>query len=105
MRAGNLDRQIEIQHRTTALDDYGTPVETWSALATVRAQLLAFTIDDREGTRGSTTDTNVTFRLRWLDGVTLEHRVLYAGSTYTIRQVVELGRRNGLDLKCDRVGF
>lgn len=104
MQAGKLDRVIEIQRPTTGLDLYGTPTETWATVATMRAQLLAFSTDDREGQRGSTTDTVITFRMRWLDGVTLENRVLYDGQAFKIVNKKELGRRVGLDLSCSRVG-
>ncbi|WP_316214076.1 phage head closure protein [Bradyrhizobium sp. SZCCHNR2032] len=104
MRAGNLDRVIEIQRRTTGLDLYGTPIDVWTTFATMRAQLLQNGTDDREGARGKTTDAVLTFRMRWLDGVTLENRVVYQGSQFTISQIKEIGRRVGLDLTCERLG-
>jgi SPP1 family predicted phage head-tail adaptor len=104
MRAGNLDRVIELQSRSTGLDLYGTPIDVWTTFATMRAQLLANATDDREGARGKTTDAVLTFRTRWLDGVTLENRVVYQGNQFTISQVKEIGRRVGLDLTCERVG-
>lgn len=104
MRAGNLDRIIELQRRGTGIDLYGTPIETWTTFATMRAQKLANAIDDREGARGNTTDTSITLRMRWLDGVTLENRITYEGAQYTLRQIKEIGRRVGLDIVCERVG-
>lgn len=104
MRAGNLDRLIEIQSASTGLDLYGTPIDTWTTFATMRAQLLQIATDNTEGARGNVTDRLVTFRTRWLDGVTLEHRVAYNGQNYWIKNIRELGRRYGLDLTCERVG-
>ncbi|QOZ26165.1 head-tail adaptor protein [Bradyrhizobium sp. CCBAU 51753] len=104
MRAGDLDRVIEIQRRTTGLDLYGTVIDTWATFATMRAKLMQFVIDDREAQRGQTTDAVITFRTRWLDGLTLEHRVVYQGNTYTIRNLKELGRRIGFDIICERSG-
>ena len=105
MRAGSLDRIIEIQVQTlTGLDVFGTRTLVWTKLATMRAQVLQFAVDDREGTRGHTTETSITFRCRWLDGVTLESRVLYEGQSYTIRRIKEIGRRVGLDIVCEKVG-
>lgn len=104
MRSGLLDRVVEIQRPTTTLDQYGTPTQGWAKVATMRAQLLAFSTDNREGQRGNTTDTTVTFRMRWLDGVTLEDRLLYDEQAFTIRQIKEIGRRVGLDLIVERVG-
>jgi SPP1 family predicted phage head-tail adaptor len=103
MRAGNLDRIIELQRRTTGLDLYGTPVETWTTFATMRAQKLENATTDREGTRGNTTDTTISFRIRWLGNVTLENRVTYEGNQYTIGRIIEIGRRVGLDIVCGRI--
>lgn len=104
MRAGNLDRVITIERRTTGLDLYGTVTDTWALVTTMRAQVIQFATDDREGSRGGTTDTTITFRTRWLDGVTLEHRVTYQYQAFKIGKIVEIGRRVGLDIMCERVG-
>ena len=104
MRAGNLDRVIDIQQLTLASPDlYGAVVPTWTTLATMRAQLLQHATDDREAERGHTADVVRRFRTRWLDNVTLESRVAYDGQQYQITQIKELGRRRGLDLTVERV--
>jgi SPP1 family predicted phage head-tail adaptor len=104
MRAGNLDRVIQIQRPTTGLDLYGTPIETWTLVATVRAQKLENAIANREGERGDTTDNTITFRIYWIDGVTLENRITYEGQQFKIVSIKEIGRHVGLDLTCGRVG-
>jgi SPP1 family predicted phage head-tail adaptor len=104
MRAGNLDRVIQIQRRFTALDLYGAPIDVWITFATMRAQKLENAINDREGARGDTTDNVITFRMRWLDGVTLEQRVSYQDQPFKIMTIKEIGRRVGLDVTCERVG-
>jgi head-tail adaptor len=105
MRAGHLDRIIELQRIALAgPNSYGSIAPTWTAFATMRAQVLANAIDDREGARGNATDSIVTFRIRWLDGLSLENRVIYKDSQYIIRQFKEVGRRVGLDIVCERVG-
>jgi SPP1 family predicted phage head-tail adaptor len=104
MRAGSLDRTILIQRRGTGLDFNGDPVDTWSTIATMRAQKLENAISDRESVRGNVTENVITFRMRWLALVTLEDRVSYEGQQFKITRIVELGRRRGMDLMCDRVG-
>jgi SPP1 family predicted phage head-tail adaptor len=104
MRAGSLDRVIEIQRPTTTLDLYGTPTQGWAKVATMRAAMLQYSTDNREGQRGDTTDTTITFRTRWLDGLSPEHRVLYEGQAFKITGIKEIGRRVGLDIMCERVG-
>jgi head-tail adaptor len=105
MRAGNLDRVIQIERESTALDLYGVPIKVWTAFATMRAQVLQFATDDAgSAERGNTTDIKITFRMRWMDGLTLENRVCYQGQAFVIRQIKEIGRRIGLDAVCERVG-
>ena len=104
MRAGNLDRTIEIQSRTTGIDLYGTPIDVWTTFATMRAQKLENAVSDHEGARGDTTDNVITFRMRWIDGVTLENRVTYQDQPFKIMTIKEIGRRVGFDITCERVG-
>lgn len=105
MRAGTLDSVIYIQKpATTSADEYGTPIESWELVAKMRAAVLQYSLDDREGQRGSTSETSITFRTRYLAGANLDQRVIYDGDAYTIRQIKELGRGRGLDLICERVG-
>src|SRR4051812_46801253 len=104
MRAGNLDRVIEIQRRSTGLDLYGTPIDVWTTFATMRAQKLENAVNDREGARGDTTDNVITFRTRRIDGVGLDHRVTFEGQAFKIMTIKEIGRCVGLDIVCERVG-
>ncbi len=104
MRSGKLDRVIRIQRSTTALDMNGAPMRTWTPFATMKAQKLENAISDREGARGDTTDNTITFRMRWIDGVTLENQLTYDGKPFKIMSIKEIGRRRGLDITCERVG-
>jgi head-tail adaptor len=103
MRAGSLDRIVEIQSPTETISEAGVPVTVWSHVATMRAQMLQFDTSNREG-QHTTSDTTITFRCYYLDGVTLEHRVLYLGEAFKIQKIKELGRRAGLDLIVEKVG-
>ena len=104
MRAGKLDRTIVIERATPSIADDGTPSEVWAPLATMRAQLVKRAADDTAHDTGAVTVTTVTFRTRYLGGVTPADRVTYAGRAYRIEEVVELGRREGLDLRCSARG-
>lgn len=103
MRAGNLDRTIAIESFASGVDDYGTPTEQWSTFATVRAQLVQASTDEYQRAYGEGANTATIFRIRWLDGVTVEHRVCYGGRYLNIREVKEIGRRKGLELRCEEV--
>lgn len=103
IRAGSLDRSIEIQRATTTVDDAGTPTTTWSTVALLRAELRSNAADDEAHASGAVTVTTRTFRTRWAD-VLVGDRVVYAGNTFEVVEVVEIGRRQGLDLRCNKRG-
>lgn len=103
MRAGQLDRTIQIQSFSNTVNDYGTPVMTWTDLATVRAQIVQQSTDEFLATHGETDSFAAVFRIRWLAGVTTDHRVSYGGKFLNIREVKEIGRRKGLELRCEEV--
>lgn len=104
IRAGSLDRSIVIERATTTVDDAGTPTTTWATVATMRAELVRKVADEASRDFGAETTTTTTFRTRWLDGVTPADRVLYQGTTFDIAEATEIGRREGLDLRCSKRG-
>lgn len=103
MRAGSLDRLIEIQVATVTYDEYRNQSTAWATLVSLRAQLINRVSDSREG-QNVTTDSTATFRTYFYPGVTLDHRVMFEGQAYTIKSIKELGRRAGMDLACERIG-
>lgn len=100
MRAGKLDRSITIQSFSNTVDSYGTPVETWTTLATLRAQIVQASTEEFIRAGGASPETVVIFRTRFIDGVTTSHRVVSAGRNLNIKEVKEIGRREGLELRC-----
>lgn len=104
MQSGKLDREIVIQSLSNTVDDYGTPVETWTTFATVRAQVLQLSAQEFLRSYGASSETAIIFRIRYLDGVTLAHRVSYNAGLYNVREIKEIGRRRILELRCLRVG-
>ena len=103
MRAGKLDRRITIESFSNAVDPHGTPVETWSKFACVRAELIEARTEEYQRAYGEGGNVAVIFRIRWLDDVTTGHRVVYEGRNLNIRDIKEIGRRRGLELRCEQV--
>jgi SPP1 family predicted phage head-tail adaptor len=99
MRAGNLDRTITIQAATQVDDGFGNLTDTWADFATMRAQLIQASTDEYIRNYGVSDETVTIFRTRYLDGVTLAHRVVYAGLVHNIKGVKEIGRRRGLEIR------
>lgn len=104
MKAGKLDRIITIQRVATTVDEYGTPVEGWTTVATVRGQRVKLSMDEYLRAFGSTSEAVAVFRIRHLDGLTLADRIICDGETYDLKAVEPLGRREGLDLRCIAAG-
>jgi SPP1 family predicted phage head-tail adaptor len=100
MRGGNLDRIITIDRVTTTVDEYGTPQEGWATVASLRAELIQSSAQEFIRAYGATTDTIAIFRTRFLDGVTTADRVTYANRSYDLKEIKEIGRREGLELRC-----
>lgn len=100
MRAGKLDKTITLQRFTSTVDEYGTPIEAWADLATVRAQLVQSTTEEFMRGWGASSEAAIVFRIRHIEGITLADRVSYQGRAYDLKEIKELGRREGLDLRC-----
>lgn len=100
MRSGKLDRSITVQSFTSTVNDYGTPVSTWVDVATVRAQIIQSSTEEFL-TGGANDETVIIFRTRYFEGVNTSSQVLYEGQTFNVREVKEIGRRKGLDLRCE----
>lgn len=99
MRAGDLDRRVTIRRLTLGADDgYGNQVEEWTDVATLWAEVkqtggTEFLAAGRIGD-----ETRLTFRVRYLAGITTTDRAVYQGVEHDIVEVRELGRRKGLEL-------
>lgn len=101
MRAGKLDRSITVQSFTSTVNDYGTPVSVWTNVATVRAQIIQSSTEEFL-TSGASDTTSIIFRTRYFAAVTNGSQVIYEGQPYNVREVKEIGRRKGMDLRCER---
>lgn len=104
MRAGSLDHVITIQRFTNTVDDYGTPVETWADLVTLRAQIIQAGTEEYIRSSGAADVSVVVFRTHHFDGVTTADRVLYQGSIHNIKETKPLGRQQGLELRTQMLG-
>lgn len=101
MRAGELDRSIVIQAKTSTQDSYGQPVDTWAKIhssATLPAKYTGL-----PGSEGFTDPQFIgrqlaQFKIRFRDDVTVLSRIVYNGRIWDIQSVVELGRREGLTI-------
>lgn len=102
MRAGKLDRTISIERYTPGVPNgYGGVTSVWLPIGTFRAQLVQASTEEFIRAAGASDETVVIFRTRWVANVTTSCRVVYQGKNYDLKEVKEIGRRKGLELRAE----
>lgn len=114
MRAGRLDRRVDLQRATATQSPSGEPVETWSNIVTRRAASYApVRGEERFSAPQFNAKEQVEFRVRWsraLAGLNPKDRLIYPAlvdglsppdeitpdRVFDIMAVHEIGRREGL---------
>lgn len=107
MKAGDLNRSITIQAKQSGVDAAGQPINTWTDVATVWANIKGETgmasirkTLPRDGVSMSL--DAYSFRIRFMDGITAGMRVLYQGAAFDILQVrMDYADRVWTDLVCE----
>lgn len=99
MKAGSLDRVITVQRRTESRDEFGVVTDTWSTIATIRAQKVQASTTEFLQAAGTGAEATVIFRTRWLAGLLTTDRVTCDGTAHDIKELKELGRRKGLEIR------
>lgn len=120
MKAGKLDRRIDIQRKSDGQSDSGAPIETWTNLVARRAATYSPVRGDEKGVAPQpVASQQVDFWIRWsaaLAGLTPKDRVIYPAimddlspedeitddRVYDIIEVSEIGRREGLKIRTER---
>lgn len=106
IQAGDLDREIVIQSRTSTKDASGRPTTGWADFATVWAS-----VQDMLPSRGERIAEGVNvasrpcrIRMRYRDDITSDMRVTLDGRTLRIVSMpAELGRREGIEIVAEEV--
>jgi len=98
LRSGRLDRRIKLQRKTVVENSYGEPIETWVDLATVWAEYLPARSVERYAATQMMAEVDTRWRIRYRTDLTPIDRLSYAGRLYDVTGVVEMGRREGLEI-------
>ena len=98
MRAGDMDRRITIQSVEYIDTEYGGYEEVWTDVGVFWASIKQESGREFFAHGGINSDKKAIFRMRWIDGITVVHRVIYAEQEHNIHEVRELGRKQGLEL-------
>lgn len=101
MRTGNLDRRITLQaYVRTGVSPAGTETFEWQDVGTYRAELVQSTTAEYLRGYGEGASDTLIFRMHF-KAISTDQRVSFAGTTYNIREVKEIGRRQGVELRCE----
>lgn len=103
IRSGKLTHVITIESAATTVNAAGTPSQSWSVLATLRAEKLEQSAEEFLRNPGETTVETLIFRTRFFNGLTDEDRVSFNGLPFDIQKVVTIGRDRGLEIHCERI--
>jgi SPP1 family predicted phage head-tail adaptor len=101
MDAGSLDRRITLLRSALINNAYGDPEPGYSELATVWASVKPGPGNERLASAENAANAPTVFRVRWsADVADLNPKDLaeYDGRRFNILSVVEIGRRDGLEI-------
>jgi SPP1 family predicted phage head-tail adaptor len=102
MRAGRLDRRVTIQRQEQTQDAYGQPVETWTDVATVWAEVRDITGKEFVSAQATQNAVQTKITIRHRAGIVPAMRAVHGSDTYNIESV--LGQdKISLLLMCSRV--
>lgn len=104
MQAGRLNQRISIQQRTTSVDAIGQPVETWTDVAEVWADVRYQKGLEAIKAGADTSVVSVSIRIRYRGGIDAGMRVLHGSDVFDIQAVLpDAGQRQYVDLACRKV--
>ena len=104
MEIGKLNRRVAIQQLTAGQDEIGQPVQTWSTLATVWANVRYLNGVETIKADATTAVTKASIRIRRRTDVTNGMRVVLGLTVFNINNVLpDEQDRERLDLACEVV--
>jgi SPP1 family predicted phage head-tail adaptor len=103
VKAGSLRNQIVLQSRDNGTDDAGQPVQTWTTLATVWADIRgANGLNAIKASLDGVEINAYSFRIRYRTDVDAAKRVVFNGQNFDVKQVRhDHARKEWTDLICE----
>lgn len=89
VRAGDMRFQVTFQRRTTTRDAAGEPGDTWTTVATRRAAMERVPGAEVRAAAQRNERVPVTFRLRYLDSIDANLRLVFDGRVHNITSIVD----------------
>ncbi len=109
----SLDRTITIERFTEARDQFGAITKEWAIVQTMRAKVVQGGASEQLMGAGLVESGVITFRTRFLRtrfqtetglivGFLTTDRLTFEGRTYDIKDIREIGRHRGLEIRAQR---
>lgn len=103
IKSGDLNRRVTLlRDDGEGQDDYGTPIEVWTTLATVWASWRRATARETLAAGEIGASVSDIFEIRYSSTVASlnpKDRLTYQGRTYDISGVTEIGFREGMRIE------
>ena len=93
-----MDRRITLQVKTTTQNDYGEPIVTWTTYARIWAEKKDMKGLEKFIAQQVRAEIDTRFVIRYRDDVSLTDRLTFESRDYDIQQVIEIGRRESLEI-------
>lgn len=98
MKAGKLDRRIQIKTKTATRDSYGAEILTYSTLATVWAEIVPVSGREYFLAAQFVPEAQLKVRIRYRNDFDETAQIVYDNVTYDILYIAEIGRKEGLEI-------
>ena len=98
MKAGKLDRRVQIKVKTSSRDSYGAEILTYSVLATVWAEVVAISGREYFAAAQFVPEATLKIRMRFREDFDETALISYDGVDYNILYIAEIGRADGLEV-------
>lgn len=100
MQAGKLNRVVTVQRLVETVSPSGAVAQDWQDILTCRAEVREQTAEEKAMGFGLAEAETLVFVVRWHPvGISTGDRILHAGRAYDLKQIAEIGRREGWKLR------
>ncbi|MBL4928790.1 phage head closure protein [Fuscibacter oryzae] len=104
MKSGKLRHVINVQRAVVTTNETGTPITNWITGFPLRAELLDRSATETNTDGGAEDRETMTFRTRFVAGVSNANRLQFRGADFNIKRVRVIGNDQGLEIECLQIG-
>lgn len=94
MLAGSLRHRLQLQRRDVTVDAAGQDIVTWTTYATVWGMIEPLRGRELVAAQQAQSQTTVHIRIRYVNGVLTQHRIVFGSKTYAINAIADPAERN-----------